>query len=97
MTRATSLSVHPLSPNIGAEIWGVDLSVPLAPAVVAAVRQTLNTHHVIFFRDQSLTPEQQADFARQFGVVTEAHPVLPAIEESTDGGMTWQRRNFCQL
>jgi len=56
----------------------------LAPEVVAAVRQALNTHHVIFFRDQSLTPEQQADFGRQFGEVTEAHPVLPSIAESPE-------------
>ncbi len=44
------------------------------------MRQALNTHHVVFFRDQDLTPVQQADFARQFGEVTEGHPVLPAIE-----------------
>jgi len=84
VTIATGLSVHPLSPTIGAEIWDIDLSKPLAPPVVAAVREALNTHHVIFFRDQSLTPEQQAAFARQFGVVTEAHPVLPSIKESTE-------------
>src|SRR6202044_922891 len=63
---------------------GIDLSVPLDPPVTAAVRQALNTHHVIFFRDQALTPEQQADFGRQFGEVTEAHPVLPSIEESAE-------------
>ena len=82
MTLATGLRVHPLSPTIGAEIEGIDLSVPLAPETVAAVRQALNAHHVIFFRDQSLTPQQQAGFGRQFGEVTEAHPVLPAIAES---------------
>ncbi|MGP0032594.1 MAG: TauD/TfdA dioxygenase family protein [Acidimicrobiales bacterium] len=84
MALATGLSVHPVSPTIGAEIRDIDLSVPLDPPVVAAVRDALNTHHVIFFREQSLSPEQQADFARQFGVVTEAHPVLPAIAESTE-------------
>jgi taurine dioxygenase len=84
VTTATRLSVHPLSPKIGAEIDGLDLSVPLAPEVVAAVRDALNTHHVIFFRDQSLSAEQQADFARQFGQVTEAHPVLPSIPESAE-------------
>jgi taurine dioxygenase len=84
VTSATRLSVHPLSPKIGAEISDIDLSVPLAPEVVAAVRDALNTHHVIFFRDQSLSAEQQADFARQFGQVTEAHPVLPSIPESTE-------------
>ena len=62
----------------------MDISLPLAPEVVAAVRDALNTHHVIFFRDQSLTADQQAAFARQFGIVTEAHPVLPSIEESPE-------------
>ena len=52
--------------------------------VVAEVRQALNTHHVIFFRDQDLSPGQQADFARQFGEVTEGHPVIPAIEENPE-------------
>ena len=84
VTLATSVSVHPISPTVGAEISGVDISAPLAPEVVAAVRDALNTHHVIFFRDQSLTAEQQADFARQFGTVTEAHPVLPSIDESPE-------------
>ena len=64
---STELDVRPLSPLIGAEIHGVDLSRPLDDATVAAVRATLNTYHVVFFRDQELTHEQQADFARQFG------------------------------
>ena len=84
MTLATSVSVHPLSPTIGAEIAGVDIAQPLTPDVVGAIRDALNTHHVVFFRDQSLTAEQQAAFARQFGIVTEAHPVLPSIDESPE-------------
>jgi alpha-ketoglutarate-dependent taurine dioxygenase len=82
VTTATRLSVHPLSPKIGAEIHDIDISVPLAPEAVAAVRHALNTHHVIFFRDQSLSADQQAAFASQFGEVTEAHPVLPSIPEN---------------
>jgi alpha-ketoglutarate-dependent sulfate ester dioxygenase len=82
VTTATRLIVHPLSPKIGAEIHDIDISEPLAPEVVAAVRQALNTHHVIFFRDQSLSADQQAAFASQFGEVTEAHPVLPSIPEN---------------
>jgi taurine dioxygenase len=84
VTDAQHLSVHLLSPVIGAEIFGLDLSVPLEPGVVAAVRHALNTHHVIFFRDQSVGADQQAAFARQFGEVTEAHPVLPSIEENRE-------------
>ncbi len=80
MAVATDLDIRPLSPLIGAEIAGLDLSRPLGEPVVGAVRQALNHHHVVFFRDQQLTPGQQADFARQFGEVTEGHPVISAIE-----------------
>jgi taurine dioxygenase len=82
VTLAAGLTVRPLSPTIGAEIAGLDLSAPLGPDTVAAVRRALNTHHVLFFRDQTLSAAQQADFAGQFGQVTEAHPVLPSIPES---------------
>jgi taurine dioxygenase len=84
MTIATELDVRPLSPIIGAEIHGLDLSRPLSEQAVADVRAALNTHHVIFFRDQSLTPDQQADFARQFGTVTEGHPVITPIADHPD-------------
>ncbi len=84
MTVATELDVRPLSPIIGAEIHGIDLSQPLSERVVAEVRRALNNHHVIFFRDQQLSPAQQAGFARHFGVVTEGHPVIHAIEESPE-------------
>ena len=65
---------------VRAEIAGIDLSRPLGGEAVADVRAALNRYHVVFFRDQELTPDQQADFARQFGVVTEGHPVITHIE-----------------
>jgi taurine dioxygenase len=80
VVTASQLDVRPLSPLIGAEIGGVDLSRPLGEETVAAVRATLNRYHVVFFRDQELSPEQQGDFARQFGTVTEGHPVIKHIE-----------------
>jgi alpha-ketoglutarate-dependent sulfate ester dioxygenase len=84
MSIATGLDIRPLSPLIGAEIHGVDLAEPLSGPVVAEVRQALNTHHVIFFRDQDLSPAQQADFAGQFGTVTEGHPVITPLAEHPD-------------
>ncbi|MGH9028870.1 MAG: TauD/TfdA dioxygenase family protein [Acidimicrobiales bacterium] len=83
MTVATELDIRPLSPLIGAEILGVDISRPLSEPVVAAVRDTLNRFHVVFFRDQELTPERQEAFAAQFGTVTEGHPVIPAIAQNS--------------
>jgi taurine dioxygenase len=77
---ADDLDVLPLSPVIGAEIGGLDLATPLGARLVTAVRHLLNRHHVVFFRDQQLTPGQLARFGAQFGEVTEGHPVIPAIE-----------------
>jgi alpha-ketoglutarate-dependent taurine dioxygenase len=80
MVTTSDLDVRLLSPIIGAEIYGVDISRPLGESVVAAVRDTLNRYHVVFFRDQEMTPDEQEAFAQQFGEVTEAHPVITSIE-----------------
>jgi taurine dioxygenase len=76
----SKLDIRPLAPNIGAEVAGLDLSAPLGDEVVAEVRAALCRHLVLFFMDQDLAPEQQVDFARQFGEVTPAHPVIPSLE-----------------
>ena len=56
------LRVDPISPVIGAEISGIDLSAPLTPEVVETLHQALMTHLVLFFRDQALSFEQHKAF-----------------------------------
>lgn len=80
MTLATGFDIRPLTTAIGAEVAGLDLARPLESAVVAGLRAALAGHGVLFFRDQDLTPQTQTAFARQFGELTPAHPVIPAIE-----------------
>jgi taurine dioxygenase len=74
------ISVRPLSAAIGAEITGVDLRQPLSDEAVAAIRAELLRSKVVFFPGQHLDPVTHVAFARQFGEVTPAHPVLPGIE-----------------
>lgn len=69
-----TIQVTPIAPMAGAEISGVDLSKPLAPAVLAEVRRALVEHGVVGFRDQTLTVEQQIAFAAHFGKLY-IHPV----------------------
>ena len=52
-----TITVSPLSPHLGAEISGVDLSKPLSNAQFDDIHQAFLKHHVVFFRDQALTPE----------------------------------------
>jgi taurine dioxygenase len=65
--QSNSIQIHPVGGAVGAEIAGVDLSEPLTAAVRETIRKTLADRGVVFFRDQSLTPEQHIGLARQFG------------------------------
>lgn len=75
---AGSLSVHPLTPAIGAEISGVDLNQPVEPAVFDRIHHALTAHQVIFFRDQDLTVERHVAFGRLFGELA-VHPNDPGL------------------
>ena len=62
-----------LSPALGAEVEGLDLSHPLPGAVFEALRAALQEHHVVCVRGQSLTEAQQIAFSELFGPL-EAFP-----------------------
>ena len=64
---AEAIAVAPVAGAIGAEISGIDLAQELSDGSVAAIRQALLDHLVVFFRDQELTPRQIMAFARRFG------------------------------
>ncbi|WP_341522145.1 TauD/TfdA family dioxygenase [Pseudomonas sp. G.S.17] len=61
--------VRPFAANVGAEIVGLDLSRPLNDADFARVHQAHLDYHVVVFRDQQITPQQQIDFSRRFGIL----------------------------
>jgi taurine dioxygenase len=68
-----AISVEPLTPIVGAEIKGVDLSKPLSAEQIADIRNAHARHHVIYFRDQVLSSEDHKRFARLFGTL-HVHP-----------------------
>ena len=76
--RRSPLSIYPLNPVIGAELHGLDLRDELADEDVRAVKDALDRHQVVFFRDQSITPEQQLAFGRRFGEL-HVHPAAPSL------------------
>jgi len=65
--QTADLVIRRLQPTIGAEIEGVDLSRPISDAIRDAIKTAILKHKVVFFRDQSLSDEQQAAFAARFG------------------------------
>lgn len=68
-----TIQVHPLTPTIGAEIIGVDLSQPLSERQFSEIHAALLRHLVIFFRDQHLSIEAHKAFGRRFGDL-DIHP-----------------------
>jgi len=75
-TAADHVVVKPLTIHIGAEVGGVDLTQPLTPAEISAIRRALLDWKVVFFRDQHLDHRRHVEFARQFGDPTPAHVVF---------------------
>jgi taurine dioxygenase len=78
-----SIDIHPLSPALGAQISGVDLSRDLTGEQRNVIEQALLDHQVLFFRDQPITPQQQARFAAHFGDL-HIHPIYPNVPEQPE-------------
>lgn len=77
---ATGINVRPVSGALGAVVSGVDLGAELSAETVAEIRRAFVEHHVLFFRDQDLTPEQQIAFGKRFGEL-DTHPFVVANPE----------------
>lgn len=75
-------SIEPLTGSIGAIVHGIDLSASLSDDEVAAVRTALVGYRVIFFRGQEVTPTEQVAFARRFGELTPAHPLVGGLDDA---------------
>jgi alpha-ketoglutarate-dependent 2,4-dichlorophenoxyacetate dioxygenase len=61
------ITVCPVTPGFVAEIGEIDLSKPLEPADLLAVKEAFTTYVVLIFPDQHLSQDQHLDFARNFG------------------------------
>ena len=64
---------RPLSPAIGAEIIGADLSKPISDEVFAAIVDIWHRNLVILLRDQDLTEDDQVRFGERFGPPAVSH------------------------
>ncbi len=77
MSEATAsdiLDISTLTPHIGAEIRGIDLSQPLGNDEFSAIYQAWLDWKVLVFRDQHLDREQHKALGRRFGSL-HVHPM----------------------
>jgi len=66
------LSIRPLTPAIGGEVTGIDITKPLKPEEVAAIEAGMDKYAVLVFPGQQLTDEQQMAFTVNFGPIEDA-------------------------
>lgn len=65
-----TITIEPATAAIGANVLGVDLAQPLDAETVATLRAALNTHLVLFFREQTmLSVDEHVRFGRYFGEI----------------------------
>jgi len=76
--RHETIEIRKSTPNIGAEIFGIDLSKPLSNRQFHEVHDALMDRLVIFFRDQTLDVEEHKAFGRRFGRL-HVHPAAPSV------------------
>jgi taurine dioxygenase len=67
--KNTTVDIRQVSLAVGAEIHNVDLADPMPDRTYQDIRNALNEHGVIFFRDQKLTPAQHLAFTERFGEI----------------------------
>ncbi len=80
-TTETRLDFRKLSARIGAEIRGLDLSGDLSDATIAQIREALNIHKALVFRDANVHDDDaQVRFASRFGPLTQAHPTVASVD-----------------
>ena len=69
----------PFSPNLGAEIYGVDLSQDIPDDQFAEIRDAFHNYQVLFFKGQKkIPPEQNVKFGKRFGPL-HVHPAAPTM------------------
>jgi len=75
------VNIAPLSPVLGAEISGIDLSKTLTDKKLAEIEAAQDEYEVLFFRDQALSPLAQQQLAEQFGELLE-YPYVEGYAEA---------------
>ena len=80
LKKMREYSLNPITPAIGAEISGIDLSLPLSQDQLDQIYQDLIDYNVIFFRDQNISPQNHVALANSFGEIEPPHPVYPHVK-----------------
>ena len=74
----TTLAVTRQEPALGAIVTGIDLA-DLDDATFRTIHAAFLEHHVLAFRAQDISPDQQLAFAARWGTISH-HPYVPSLD-----------------
>ena len=104
--QTTKMKITQLSPNIGADIDGIDLAKPLTREVIGNIKAAWDQYLVLRFRNQSINDDDLLRFSKYFGELDPPGPnpygvtFLPEYPEinvisnvkTADGMPNWKSR-----
>lgn len=70
-----TIAFKKLMPSLGVEV-DFDLSQPLTDAVAAELVELYNAHHLLLFRRQTFSEDQQVAFSKLFGPISHRSPAM---------------------
>ena len=75
-----TIIAKPFAPNLGAEIFNVDLSKPIKDEQFEEIHHAFLQYQVLFFKNQKIIPpEIHVGFGKKFGEL-HSHPAAPTME-----------------
>ncbi|MFT5449122.1 MAG: taurine dioxygenase [Gammaproteobacteria bacterium] len=80
MSAYQHIEVHRAGSALGAEIRGVSLAEPIPQPAFDEIYRAWLEHHVVFFRDQQITPAQQLEFGQRIGGI-HIHPFNKGLDD----------------
>jgi taurine dioxygenase len=75
-----SLRLTQITPALGAIVDGIDLSQTISSDQLDFLNEALVKHQILFFKNQPITPQNQLDFASNFGDL-HVHPIYPVLPD----------------
>lgn len=91
-TSYQHIDITPYAPVVGAQINNIDLAAPISKAVRSELLRAHGEYGVLFFHDQSLSPDQHIDFAQSLGDINvnrffkpvDSYPRIAEVRKNPD-------------
>lgn len=81
------MRITDVSPALGVQVHDTDVRAPFTAEQIDTLRDALDSRHLLVFRDQSLTPEQQLAFVARFGPLCPERQLWSYVSNSRADGI----------